>query len=330
MNLETKYLGLSVKNPVIAAASLLTEDLTNLKAIEKAGAGAVVLGSLFEEQIVDEENMLDRFFSRGSESFAEAVTYFPPLGEYRSGPEQYLDFIRKAKGSLSIPVIASLNGVSTGGWVKIAGEIERSGADALELNIYFIPTRLDQTSEQIESVYINTVRSVKRSVNIPVAVKVSPYFSNFANMAHRLHDSGADGLVLFNRYYQPDFNIDDLYVEPRLKFSSSSSLGLTLRWISILYDRIDVDFSATNGVHTPEDVIKAIMAGASSVQVCAALYKNGIDYIKDLVDGLSSFLDKKGYGGVGQLKGVLSQKECAAPDAFERANYIKTLIGFRS
>lgn len=330
MNLETKYLGLNVKNPVIAAASLLTEDLANLKAIEKAGAGAVVLGSLFEEQIVDEENMLDHFFSRGSESFAEAVTYFPPLGEYRSGPEQYLDFIRKAKGSLSIPIIASLNGVSTGGWVKIAGEIERAGADALELNIYFIPTRLDQTSEQIESVYINTVRSVKGSVNIPVAVKVSPYFSNFANMAHRIHDAGADGLVLFNRFYQPDFNIDDLYVEPRLKFSSSSSLGLTLRWISILYDRIDVDFSATNGVHTPEDVIKAIMAGASSVQVCAALYKNGIDYIKDLVDGLSSFMDKKGYGGVGELKGILSQKECAAPDAFERANYIKTLIGFRS
>ena len=330
MNLETKYLGLDIKNPVIAGASLLTEDLANLKAMEKAGAGAVVLGSLFEEQIIDEENMLDHFFSGSSESFAEAVTYFPRLGEYRSGPEQYLDFIRKAKGALSIPVIASLNGVSTGGWVKIAGEIEKAGADALELNIYFIPTRLDQSSEQIESVYIDTVRSVKRSVKIPVAVKVSPYFSNFANMAGKLHDAGADGLVLFNRFYQPDFNIDDLYVEPRLTFSSSSSLGLTLRWIAILHGRIDVDFSATNGVHTSQDVIKAIMAGANSVQVCAALYKNGVDYIKDLVDGLSSYLSRKGYGGVGELKGILSQKECAAPDAFERANYIKTLIGFRN
>jgi len=330
MDLRTTYLGIEIRNPVIPAASLLTEDLSNLRAMEDAGAGAVVLGSLFEEQIIDEQNTLDRFFSHGAESYAEAVTYFPSLGEYKSGPDQYLEFVRKAKESLSIPVIASLNGVSTGGWVKYAAEMEEAGADALELNVYFIPTRLDRTAKEIEEIYIETVASVRKAVKVPVAVKVSPFFSAFANMADRMQKAGADGLVLFNRFYQPDFNIDDLEVSPHLKFSSSSSLGLSLRWISILYDRVPLDFSATNGVHTSHDVIKAIMAGASSAQVCAALYENGVGYLKELLEGLSSFGEKKGYGSVDDMRGILSQSKCSAPEAFERANYIKTLIGFKS
>ncbi|MCX7829849.1 MAG: dihydroorotate dehydrogenase-like protein [Acidobacteria bacterium] len=329
MRLNTKYLGIEVKNPIMPAASLLTEDLSNLKRMEDYGAGAVILGSLFEEQVAEEEKALDFYLTQGSESFAEALSYFPSLNDYRTAPEEYLNLIRKAKESLSIPVIASLNGISKGGWIKYAKEMEKAGADALELNIYFIPTRLDETSEEIENIYVDTVKSVKESVNIPIAVKVSPYFSSFANMALKLHKAGASGLVLFNRFYQPDFDIDELEVKPHLEFSSSSSLRLALRWISILNERIDVDFSATNGVHTSEDAVKAIMAGASSVQVCAALYKNGIEYLREIVKGVEEFGKKKEYKSIQEMKGVLSQRKCPAPEAFERANYIRTLITYR-
>ncbi|NMB98987.1 MAG: dihydroorotate dehydrogenase-like protein [Thermoanaerobaculaceae bacterium] len=329
MKLNTKYLGIEIRNPIIPAASLLTEDLSNLKKMEDFGAGAVILGSLFEEQVIEEEKALDFFLTQGSESFAEAISYFPSLSDYKSAPEEYLNLIRKAKESLSIPVIASLNGISKGGWIKYAKEMEKAGADAIELNIYFIPTRLNESSEEIERIYIDTVKSVAEQVHIPVAVKVSPYFSSFANMASKLQQSGAKGLVLFNRFYQPDFDIDELDVKPHLELSSSSSLRLALRWISILYDRIDIDFSATNGVHTSQDVVKAIMAGGSSVQVCAALYKNGIEYLRELEKGLNEFAEKKGYQSIDEMKGVLSQRKCPAPEAFERANYIKTLITYK-
>lgn len=329
MKLNSKYLGIDIKNPITPSASLLTEDLSNLKKIEDYGAGGVVLGSLFEEQIIEEEKALDFYLTQGTESFAEALSYFPSLGDYNTGPEEYLNLIRKAKESLSIPVIASLNGISKGGWIKYAKEMENAGADALELNIYFLPTRLDESSEKIENIYLDSVKSIKEKVKIPLAVKVSPYFSSFANMASRLKKAGADGLVLFNRFYQPDFDIDELEVKPHLELSSSSSLRLSLRWIAILYERIEIDFAATNGVHTPEDVVKAIMAGSSSVQVCAALYQNGLNYIKDLVEGLQNFGERKGYSSVDEMKGVLSQRKCPSPETFERANYIKTLITYK-
>ncbi len=330
MDLKTKYLGLEIKNPLVPGASLLTEDLSNLKKMEDYGAGAVVLGSLFEEQVIEEEKILDFYINQGAESFAEALSYFPSLKEYRTTPDDYLELIRKAKESLSIPVIASLNGISKGGWTKYAKKMENAGADAIELNIYFIPTRLDETAQDIEKIYLETVKSVKESVHIPVAVKVSPYFSSFANMAYKLNNAGADGLVLFNRFYQPDFDIEDLEVKPHLELSSSSSLRLSLRWISILYDRVNLDFAATNGVHTAEDAAKAIMAGASSVQVCAALYKNGIEYLKEIVQGVQNIGEKKGYNYIDEMKGVLSQLKCPAPEAFERANYIKTIITYKS
>lgn len=330
MELKTKYLGIEIKNPIVPGASFLTEDLSNLKKMEECGAGAIVLGSLFEEQVIEEEKAIDFYLNQGAESFAEAISYFPSLKEYRTAPDDYLNLIRRAKESLSIPVIASLNGISKGGWIKYAKEMEKAGADAIELNIYFIPTRLDETSEDIEKIYLETVSSVKESVKIPVVVKVSPYFSSFANMAFKLKNAGADGLVLFNRFYQPDFDIEELEVKPHLELSSSSSLRLALRWISILYDRIEIDFSATNGVHTAKDAVKAIMAGASSVQLCAALYKNGIEYLNEIVKGIQDIGDKKGYSSINEMRGVLSQRKCPAPEAFERANYIKTLITYKS
>jgi dihydroorotate dehydrogenase (fumarate) len=330
MNIRTKYLGIDIKNPIMPSASLLTEDLSKLKEMEDAGAGAVVLGSLFEEQVIQEEKSLDFFLSQGAESFAEALSYFPSLGEYKTGPEEYLEFISKAKRSLEIPVIASLNGISKGGWIRYAREIEKAGADALELNIYFIPTRLDQTGAEIENVYLESVKAARESVKIPIAVKVGPYFSNFAHMAHELQKNGADGLVLFNRFYQPDIDINELEVVSHLELSSSSSLRLALRWIAILHDRVELDLSASNGIHTSEDIVKSIMAGAMTCQVCAALYKNGIPYIRDLLDGLNEFMEKKGYEDINQMRGILSQRKCTAPEAFERANYIKTLIGFKA
>jgi dihydroorotate dehydrogenase (fumarate) len=329
MKLSTKYMGLEIKNPIMPSASLLTEELSGLKAMEDAGAGAVVLGSLFEEQVLEEEKALDFFLRQGSESFAEAVSYFPSLGDYKTGPEEYLELVRNAKESLGIPVIASLNGISKGGWIRYAKDIEQAGADALEINIYFIPTGLDVSGADIEKVYIESLKAVRESVKLPIAVKVGPYFSNFANMAMEFEKAGADGLVLFNRFYQPDIDINELDVKPNLELSSSSSLRLALRWIAILHDRTGLDFAASNGVHTSEGVIKAIMAGAKATQVCAALYKHGIPHIKTLLAGLKEFMEKKGYEDIERMQGILSQSKCPAPDAFERANYIKTLIGFR-
>lgn len=298
--------------------------------MEDFGAGAVILGSLFEEQVIEEGKNLDFYLTQGSESFAEAISYFPSLSDYKSTPEEYLNLFGKAKDSLSIPVIASLNGISKGGWVKYAKEMEKAGADAIELNIYFVSASLNESSEEVERIYTDTVKSVTEQVSIPVAVKVSPYFSSFAYMARKLQQSGAKGLVLFNRFYQPDFDIDELQVKPHLELSFSSSLRLSLRWISILYERLEIDFSATNGIHTSEDVVKAIMAGASSVQVCSALYKNGIEYLRGLENGLRQFAEKKGYHSIDEMKGVLSQRNCPAPEAFERENYIKTLITYKS
>lgn len=329
MKLNTKYLGLELKNPVVPSASLLTEDISNLKKMEDFGAGAVVLGSLFEEQILKEEEAFDFFLSQGSESFYEAISYFPSSGAFKESTDGYLELIRKAKESLSIPVIASLNGISKGGWLKYAKLFEEAGASAIELNIYFIPTSFDKSGEEIERIYLDTVKSVREIVKLPIAVKLSPYFSNFANVAYRLKQEGADGLVLFNRFYQPDFDIENLEIKPQINFSTSASLNLSLRWIAILYGRLEVDFAATNGVHTAKDSVKAIMAGASVTQVCATLYKNGIDYLKTIVSGIEEIGNRKGYTSIEEMKGVLSQSKCGAREAFERANYIKTLLSYK-
>jgi len=329
MDLSTTYLGLKLKNPLVPSASSLCRDLANLKAMEDAGAGAVVLESLFEEQIVGESAALDHFLSFGTESYAEATSYFPPMDDFDKGPEEYLEHVRKAKAALSIPVIASLNGVSRGGWMDYGKKIQQAGADALELNVYFIPTDLDMPGSEVEAMYLEAVRAVKEAVTIPVAVKVAPYFSNMAHMGRRLDQAGADGLVLFNRFYQPDLDIETLEVVPQIHLSSSVAMLLSLRWVAILHGRVGADLAATNGIHTSEDVLKMIMAGATVTQMAAALYQNGIGHLKTVRSGIEHWMVKHDYESLQQMRGCLSQKNSPSPAAFERANYMKALVNYR-
>lgn len=296
--------------------------------MEDAGASAVVLYSLFEEQIYQESQTLDQYLTQGVDSFAEALSYFPEAPEYQSGPEVYLEHLSSAKRALDIPVIASLNGVSTGWWVKYATDIEAAGADALELNIYYLPTDLHLSGRDVEDVYLSLLQDVKAAVSIPVTVKLSPYFSNIANMAYRLTEAGADGLVLFNRFYQPDLDLENLEVTPNLKLSSSIELRLPLRWIAILYGRVSADFALTTGVHTITDVAKGLAAGASITMMASELLQNGIDRLKVLRNGLEAWLIDHEYESVAQLQGSLSQINCAEPAAFERANYMRVLSSY--
>lgn len=328
MNLNTTYLGLALKNPLVPSSSPLTRDLSNLKKMEDAGAGAVVLYSLFEEQINHESHILDQYLTQGSDSFAEALSYFPEAPEYQQEPHQYLEHIAKAKQALDMPVIASLNGVSTGWWIKFAKHIEDAGADALELNIYYLPTELYMLGFDVEQMYLNILHDIKETVSIPVAMKLSPYFSNMANMAHRLSQTGADGLVLFNRFYQPDLDIENLEVVPNLKLSSSVELRLPLRWIALLYGRVPLDLALTTGVHKVEDVVKGIAAGASITMLASELLQRGIGRISDLRDGLAQWLIEREYESLDQLRGSMSQLNCAEPAAFERANYMRVLSSY--
>ncbi|WP_298982286.1 dihydroorotate dehydrogenase-like protein [Caldilinea sp.] len=329
IDLTTTYLGMKLKHPVVPAASPLSESLDKIKRLEDAGASAVVMYSLFEEQIVGESHLLDHYLSYGAESFAEALHYFPELDSYNVGPEGYLDLIRRAKESVAIPIIGSLNGVSTGGWVEYARMIEQAGADALELNIYYIPTDPALTGAEVEQMYLDVVRDVKANISIPLAVKVGPFFSSFANMAMRLAKAGADGLVIFNRFYQPDFDLERLEVVPNLTLSNSYELRLPLRWVSILYGKVPVDFAITRGVHTYEDVLKGVMAGASVTMMASELLRNGVQRIGLIVQEVARWLEEHEYQSLMQARGSMSQQNVAEPAAFERANYMKVLQSWK-
>jgi dihydroorotate dehydrogenase (fumarate) len=316
--------------PWIAIASPLAKDLANLRKMEDSGAAAVVLHSLFEEQITAEEQSLDRLLSQGTESYAEALSYFPELQSYGMGPDAYLKHIRKAKQAVSIPIIGSLNGVSTGGWIRYAREIEEAGADALELNIYFLPTSLEIEGREIEANYCDLVEAVKSKVSIPVAVKLAPYFTSMANMAFRLDRAGADALVLFNRFYQPDFDLEALEVAPHLTLSTSEELRLRLHWVALLSRTVKCELAITGGVHTPEGVLKGIMAGAQVVMLTSALLKNGIGYLRDLEAGVIEWMELHEYESIRQMRGSMNAAAVAEPAAFERANYIKVLGSYRA
>ncbi len=324
-DLTTRYMGLTLKNPVVPSASPLSRRLSGIKAMEDAGAAAVTMYSLFEEQI-DIEAMTQHLAVE-QEAFmsAEATSYFPKAKDYQGGPDDYLELIRKAKAAIDIPVIGSLNGVTTGGWTRYAKLIEQAGADALELNVYLIPTRPELTSEGVENTYLEILREVKAQVKIPVAMKLNPFFSALPNMAARLDRAGADGLVLFNRFYQPDFDLEELTVTPHLVLSTSWEMRLPLRWIAILYGRINASMALSTGVDTAADVVKAIMAGADIATMASVLLGQGVGKIGDMVAGLQQWMELHEYESVGQMKGALSQRNVADATAFERANYMKVL-----
>lgn len=328
MDLTTQYLGLKLRNPLVPSASPLTADLATLRQLEDAGAAAVVLHSLFEEQLRHEELELHHFTEEQNEGFAEAQDYFPELDEYRLGPDQYLEHIRQAKDALDIPVIASLNGTTVGGWTDIAQQMEQAGADALELNVYYIATELDVTSEQVEYRYTEILKEVKKAVKIPVAMKLGPYFSALGAMAKKLDDAGADGLVLFNRFYQPDFDLDNLEVVPNLMLSTPFEMRLPLRWIAVLKGRINASLAATSGVATGEDVIRMCMAGADAVQVCSVLLRNGISELSRIINDVKMWMSVHEYDSIELMQGSMSQKSVEDPAAFERANYMKTLNSY--
>lgn len=329
MDLSTTYLGLDLKNPIVHSASPLSEHVDNIKRLEDAGAAAVVMYSLFEEQITLESRELDHYLSYGSQSFGEALSYFPEMNEYKVGPEEYLARVSRAKEAVDIPIIGSLNGVSTGGWIRYAEKIEQAGADAIELNIYYVPTDPAMTASDVERMYLETVEDVKKSISIPVAVKLGPFFSNLASMATRLAKVGADALVLFNRFYQPDFDLDALEVVPNLVLSNSHEMRLPLRWVAILYGRIDVDLAITSGVHNHEDVLKGMMAGAKVTMMTSELLQRGIGRLTDILNEVGQWMDDHEYTSIRQMQGSMSQKNVAEPTAFERANYMKVLHSWR-
>lgn len=329
MDLSTKFLGLNLKNPVVPSSSPLSKELDTLKSLEDAGASAVVLHSLFEEQITYEAQEYDYFTTFGTESYAEALTYFPKQNEYYLGPEEYLEHIRKAKAALSIPVIGSLNGVSSSGWTKYAKLIEEAGADAIELNVYYLATDIDTDGREIEEIYLRNLKEVKSAVKIPVSMKLSPYFSATANFCKKLDDAGADGLVLFNRFYQPDLDIENLEVVPDLSLSTNWELRLPLRWIAILYGKVNASLAATSGVQNHIDVIKVLMAGGDVAMICSELLRNGVSRITDILENLKKWLEEHEYDSIEIMKGSMSQKSVADPAAFARANYMKILNTYK-
>ena len=327
-DLKTTYLGLNLKNPLVASASALSKKLDNIKKMEDAGISAVVLFSLFEEEIDHESLELNYFLERGTESYPEALTYFPDLDNYSLGKEKYLSLIRKAKETVSIPIIGSLNGVSNGGWTSYAKLIEEAGADALELNLFYVPTETGIDANQLEISYLQVVKNVREKINIPLAVKLSPFFSSLPNFAAKIAQAGANGLVLFNRFYQPDLDVDELAVKPWLELSTSSDMLLPQRWIALLYDRIKLDFALTSGVHNGKDIVKAIMAGASAVMTTSELIDEGIPRAAAMLQEFEQWVIIHEYDSVEQMRGVLSQKKVEHPAAFERANYMKALTSY--
>ncbi len=330
MDLTTDYMGMKLRTPLVPSASPLSEDIDNIKKLEEAGASAIVLYSLFEEQITEETYELNRHLTEGTESYAESLTYFPEPEDFVLGTDEYLEHVRKAKDAVDIPIIASLNSSSEGGWSEYAKFIEEAGADALELNIYHIPTDLKLTGTQVEESYIEILKSVKSVVNIPVAVKMSPFFSNFANMAWRLDEAGADALVLFNRFYQPDIDLENLEVIPRVLLSTPQALRLPMRWIAILYSRVKAHLAGTGGIYKSHDVLKMLMVGANVTMLCSVLLKQGIEQINIIEQGLREWMEKNEYESVHQMQGSISQINCTNPTAYERAQYMKALTSYKS
>jgi dihydroorotate dehydrogenase (fumarate) len=318
-----------LKNPIVASSSPLSHTVDSIRRLEEAGAAAVVMYSLFEEQIGFDSYYIDHHLTQGIDSYAESISYFPDMQSYNVGPDEYVNLIRRAKEAVNIPIIGSLNGTSVGGWIDYATLIEDAGADAIELNIYYLPTSTQITGIEVEALYLDILSAVRQAVSIPVAVKLSPFFSSTANMASRLSDRGADGLVLFNRFYQPDFDLENLEVAPRLVLSNSDDLRLPLRWVAILYGRLNSDLAITSGIHTSHDVIKGLMAGAKVTMMASELLKNGVRRIGQVLNELVTWLNEHEYDSVMQMIGAMSQNHCAEPAAFERANYIKMLDSYR-
>ena len=327
-DLRTSYLGLELANPVVASASPLTGTIDGLLALQDAGASAVVLQSLFEEQIKHHELQLDMILESATDSFAEARDFFPALDSYNAGPESYLRLVEEAKQTLDIPVIASLNGASTGGWIRYARLLEEAGADALELNIYFVSADSRVSAAAVEARYVELVEDVAGSISIPLAVKVGPYFSALANMVLRLAGAGARGCVLFNRFLYPDISLQRMRVVPTLHLSSSEEALMSLRWIAILRGQVDISLAASSGVHTAHDAVKLLLAGADVTMMASALLRRGPAHVRQVISGLASFLDDHEYSSVEQMKGSLSQAASPEPEAFERANYIRSLVDF--
>ena len=327
-DLKTTYLGLSLKNPLVASASPMSKKLDLVKRLEESGASAIVMYSLFEEQITHESNELDHYLNRGTETYAEALSYFPELDEYNLEPDTYLEHVHRVKKAVSVPVIGSLNGVSPGGWVEYAKGIEEAGADALELNIYYLPTDIDLSSAEVEDVYVSLVKEVRLQVKIPIAVKLSPFFTALPYMSRRFVDAGANGLVLFNRFYQPDIDLENLEVVPNLQLSSSQELRLPLRWIAIMYDRIKTDFALTSGVHSAADVLKSMMVGAKVAMMTSTLLANGTGRLAEILKDLEAWMEEFEYESIEQMQGSMSQKAVAEPAAFERANYLRALNSY--
>ncbi|MBX2992348.1 MAG: dihydroorotate dehydrogenase-like protein [Bacteroidetes bacterium] len=329
MDLSTNYLGLHLRNPLVASASPLSRSLDSMKRLEDAGASAIVMYSLFEEQIAHEAAELNHYLSYGTESFAESLTYFPESQEYNLGPDEYIELLHAAKEKISIPVIGSLNGISVGGWIEYAKKIEQAGADALELNVYYIPTDPELTGQEVEDRYLEVLHAVKQAIKIPVAMKLSPFFSSMAHMAKRLDTAGANGLVLFNRFYQPDIDLETLEVVPGVVLSTPMAMRLPLRWIAILHGKVKASLAATSGIHTAQDVIKMLMAGADVTMMCSALLKHGPQHITTVLSEVRQWMLEHEYVSVSQMKGSMSQKSVADPAAFERANYMKALNQYK-
>ena len=328
MDLTTNYLGLKLRSPLVVSASPLSEDVDNIKRMEGAGAAAVVLYSLFEEQLRHDRLELHERLESGTESFAEALNYFPEPDEFHLGPEDYLKHIAAAKQATHIPIIASLNGSSVGGWTEYARRIQAAGADALELNLYSIPTDLDLPGEIVEDNYLNILRAVKAEVTIPIAVKLSPFFSNFANMARRFEQAGVNGLVLFNRFYQPDVDLEALEVKPNILLSTPMAMRLPMRWIALLHGRLHISLAATSGIHRGADALKMLLVGADVTMLCSTIMRHGFPQIAMIESELTTWLEEHDYESISQMKGSLSQKNCAEPAAFERAQYMKALNTF--
>ncbi len=329
MDLSTEYMGLKLAHPVMASASPLSEDIGGIKRLEDSGASAVVMFSLFEEQIQQENLVFEQLMEQGTNSFAESLSYFPEPEEYHVGGEKYLELLSKAAESLDIPVIASLNGISNEGWTDYASKMQEAGASGIELNVYYIAADLELTGAEVEQRYVDIVRAVKSAVSIPVALKLSPFFSAFGNMAKNFDAAGVDALVLFNRFYQPDIALDRLELVTDLELSNASEIRLPLRWIAILYGRVNASLGATSGVHNATEVVKYLLAGADAVMTASALLQQGPGFVGKLRDDLECWMTQRGYDSVTQMKGSMSQQNVADPSAFERANYIKILEGYK-
>ena len=328
MNLSTKYLGLTLKNPLVVSASPLSRSLDDTKKLEEAGAAAVVMYSFFEEELLNEQERIDFFLSHQEFGNPESSTRLGIPDSYRTGLDEYLEQLAALKKNLSIPVIASLNGVSTTGWVRHGKQLQEAGADALELNAYYIAANTEETGVEVEMQYVELLKELRKEVSIPVAMKISPQFSSIANMARRLEQAGADGLVMFNRFYQPDIDLETLAVTPVLRLSNSEELLLAIRWVALLYGRLNLSFAVTGGVHSHEDVLKALLAGANVAQLCSVLLKHGPGKITEILDGLRNWLQEREYESLAQLIGSVSQKHTDKPTDFERSNYMRVLDTF--